>query len=455
MKSVLLLFAAIASLEAQSPKGTVGDGRSDDTAAIQAAADAGTGTLLFTRGRYRLTKTIVINLDKVGFTSLVGDGTATIVMEGTGPAFHFIGTHGGTADPTSVKPEVWEKQRTPMVDGLEIVGANPEADGIEATGTMQLTITRTTVRMARHGIHLTTRNRNVIISDCHLYNNSGCGVFFDNVDLHQSNIIGCHISYNAGGGVVTRGGAVRNLQIGTCDIEANQSPDAPPAANVFVDCSGGSTAEVTIVGCTLQHGGKSPGSANIVFIGKGAGQGKNADADSTQWGHLTIADNVITDTRVNVHLRHARGITMSGNTFGVGHEHHLIVEDCSNVVIGPNSLDRNPRYYLGEAAKANDAIVFKNSRDCTLTGLHIDGIRRQPGAVVIEDCSDFNISGCTIFDSDGAGLLLKNLRDSLVSGCLIRDRRADREAAPSIKIEGGGGNVFANNKLSHGTAGAP
>jgi hypothetical protein len=87
----------------------------------------------------------------------------------------------------------------------------PEADGIEATGTMQITISRVAVHEARHGMHLTVRNRNVIISDCHLYHNTGIGVFYDNVDLHQSNIIGSHISYNAGGGVVTRG-----VACGTC-----------------------------------------------------------------------------------------------------------------------------------------------------------------------------------------------------------------------------------------------
>lgn len=423
----------------------------DETESIQAAVSSGPKVVVFASGTHRLRKTIEIDLDKTGFISLMGNGTARIVMEGAGPAFHFVGTHGGTADPASVKPNVWEKQRTPMVDGLEIVGVNAEADGIEATGTMQLTITRTTIRESRHGIHLTTKNRNVIISECHIYNNNGCGVFYDNVDLHQSNIVGSHISYNAGGGVVTRGGAVRNLQIGTCDIEANQSAEGPPAANVFIDCTGGSTAEVTIVGCTLQHGGKAPGSANIVFIGKGKEGAGISLAETTQWGHLTIADNVISDTRTNVHLVHARGVTMNGNTFGVGHDHHLIVEDSSSVVIGPNSFDRNPRYYTGDAAKANDAIIFKNCRDCTLNGLHVDGVLRQPGAVVIEDCCDFNIAGCTILDSDGSGLLLKNVRDSLVTGCLIRDRRAERQAAPSIMIEGGSGNELGNNLLSHST----
>ena len=76
---------------------------------------------------------------------------------------------------------VWRNQRTPVVVGLEIVGAHPEADGIEATGTMQLTVTRTVIRKVRHGIHLVKRNRNVVISDCHIYENRGVGIFYDRV----------------------------------------------------------------------------------------------------------------------------------------------------------------------------------------------------------------------------------------------------------------------------------
>ena len=435
-----LLFLAVSPAMAQT---AAGDGKADDTAAVQKALSGG-GAVRFARGDYRLTSTVVIDLDQTGFVSLNGDGVARFIMEGAGPAFKFTGTHGGTADPKSLKPEIFGRQRTPMVDGIEIVGAHPEADGIEATGTMQLTITRVAVHEARHGIHLTVRNRNVIISDCHLYHNTGCGVFYDNVDLHQSNITGSHISYNAGGGVVTRGGGVRNLHIGTCDIESNMTPEAPPTANVLIDCTEGSTAEVSIVGCTIQHN-PSPGAANVRFIGKG--KARTPD-DHTQWGHLTIADNVLSDVEVNIDLQHVRGAVITGNTFGGGYEHDLLVTDCSNIAVGSNTFDRNPPYYRGKAEAAKGGLLFRKSRDITLTGMHIDGIRSHPAAVQIEDSDSFNISGCTILDSDGAGLLLKNTGNSLVTGCLIADRRPERAPAPSIRIEGGTGNTLANNKLA-------
>ena len=335
---LLLLLALL--LPAFSPAadvrsfGALGDGKADDTAAIQRAVDSGAGTVRFEKGVYRVTKTIAVDLAAHGHTALVGDGTARIAMEGAGPAFHFTGTHGGTADPGSVKPEIFEKQTMPTVDGLEIAGAHAEADGIQATGTMQLTITRVNIRDCRHAIHLTGRNRNLIVSHSHLYKNRGIGIFYDAVNLHQSNITGCHISYCAGGGVVSRGGEVRNVQISGCDIEANMATEAimgdaaknaPPSANVELDSRGGSIAEVAITGCTLQHTGKVAGSANIHLIGPG--DDKRATSESgeghTREGNVTISSNVMSDVRINVHIEHSRGVAILGNTFWEGFDHEI------------------------------------------------------------------------------------------------------------------------------------
>src|SRR5690606_33833712 len=135
----------------------VGDGQADDTAALQRQIDAG-GGLQLPAGVYRLTKSLVVNLDDVGYWSIHGTGVVRLVMEGAGPAIKIVGTHGGTAAPNTVKPEVWDRQRMPLVDGIEIVGRHEAACGIELTGTMQPTITRVTVRDCLHAIHVTGRN---------------------------------------------------------------------------------------------------------------------------------------------------------------------------------------------------------------------------------------------------------------------------------------------------------
>jgi len=422
--------------------GAVGDGKADDTAAIQKAVDSDAGTVRFERGVYRVAKTIMVNLAEHGHVALTGDGTARIVMAGAGPAFHFVGTHGGTADPVSVKPEIFERQTMPIVDGLEIAGAHDEADGIEATGTIQLTITRVNIRDCRHAIHLTQRNRNIIISNSHLYKNRGIGIFYDAVNLHQSNITGCHISYNAGGGIVSRGGEVRNVQIAGCDIEANMSPDAPPAANVTLDSRGGSIAEVAITGCTLQHTGKAPGSANIHIIGPGDDKRVTSESGEghTREGNVTISANVLSDVRVNIHIEHARGVAILGNTFWEGFDHDLLVEHSSEIAIGVNTLDRNPRYALWQKEAPKQGVEFRDCADCTLSGLHVNGVRGHPAALQLKGCRRFLITGCSILDSDGVGILFENVRASRVAACLIADDRRTGNVM-TVLDKGGEGNV--------------
>jgi hypothetical protein len=423
--------------------GAKGDGTADDTAAVQAAVDSGAGVVFFPKGVYKLTRTVTVDLDKVGFTCLRGDTVARVVMAGAGPAFRFVGTHGGTAGPGTVKENVWERQRMPGADGLEVVGGHEAAVGIEAAGTMKLTLTRMLVRRCLHGIHLTTRNRNVVIADSHIYHNRGVGVFLDHVNLHQINVTGTHVSYNDGGGIVVLGGEVRNLQVSGCDIEYNHGKDRPPTANVLVDSTGGSNAEVAITGCTLQHTRTVPGSANIRIKGPSTPVPKQ---DELRDGHVTITGNVLSDTHVNVHLDHARGVVVTGNTFWTGVEYNLLAEHSTNVVVGPNNFDRNPRYYREEDG-SNDAILFRHCTDCTLTGLHVSGVRRAAAAVALEDCNRFNVSNLAVFDCDNCGLLLKNVTRSKVSGCLIRD---DRPGATSegIRETGGGGNSIEHNVTS-------
>src|SRR5581483_2030962 len=47
--------------------GAKGDGVADDAAAIQELIEAKVGSLRFPAGSYRITKTLVVDLDKVGF----------------------------------------------------------------------------------------------------------------------------------------------------------------------------------------------------------------------------------------------------------------------------------------------------------------------------------------------------------------------------------------------------
>jgi len=425
--------------------GAAGDGVADDTVALQRAVDSGHDVITLSKGIYRITRPIVIDLDKAGYTSLNGAGVSRIVMAGPGPALKFVGTHFKSADPDGFADKVWKRQRMPLVDAIAIEGAHPEAVGIEAVGTMQLTITRVHIRGALHGIHLTGNNRNLIISNCHLYENCGIGIFYDNVNLHQSNITGCHISYNRQGGIVSRAGNVRNIHITGCDIESNMSTETSPTANVLIDSADSSygTGEVAVTGCTIQHNSPSPDSANIRIIGRSKTDRKGRPIRE---GNVTITGNVLSDVKVNVHLKDCRGVILAGNTFWMGYTHNLLIENCSNIIIGANNFDRNPRYDYGDSLNARNSLLVRNSADCTVSGLHITNVWRAPAGLTIENCRRMNVTNCTILDCDNVGMLLKEVIDSRISGCLISDNRPDTEST-SLEVIGGRGNMIVNNLL--------
>ncbi len=434
MHSLLTLLAFTTVLSAQT---LVGDGQADDTAALQKLVDAG-GSVHLPKGRYRLTKTITVDLANTGYAAISGDGTAQVIMAGPGPAFHFVGTHDKSADPWNFKPQVWEKERAPSIAGIEIVGAHAEADGIEATGTMQLTVEHVLIRECRHAIHLTKLNRNIIISACNLYHNSGIGVFCDQVNLHQTNIVGSHISYNGRGGVVSRGGNVRNLQIGTCDIEYNHDPKGPPSANVELDSTGGSIGEVTITGCTLQHTHKAPGSANIRILGAGTDPSllRRVGREHTREGNVTITGNVFSDVEVNIEIQHARGVTITGNTFFESFIHDLLVEDSGNIAITGNNFDRNPRYLVnGNNLAEKNGVILRRIEDSSFSDNLVSGVHGHEAAVDVIDCSRLRIANNSILDSDGVALRLTRVRHSIVTGNLLRDDRPADQRSQSPSLE--------------------
>jgi hypothetical protein len=445
----LLLASPPAAGASVGDFGARGDGQADDTAAIERAVARSGGQLHFPRGVYRLTRPVKIELARLGPVSISGDGAATLLMAGPGPALHLLGTHAGSADPASVKEPVWQNERSPLIDGLVVVGAHEQAIGIQVEGCLQPVVTRVTVRRCLHGMVLTGRNRNVIVGHVNLYDNRGVGLLLEKLNLHQVNVSNSHISYNRGGGIVVRASEIRNLQIGTCDIEANMAADGAPSSNFLLDCTEGSVREGAIIGCTLQHSKAPVGAANIRFVGKSA-------KEPHKVGFFSIGDNQISDCGVNIHLTHARGVNITGNTFFLGHQHNLLVEDSSQIVVGPNVFDRNPDYPPG----SRDGIALIDCRDCTLTGLHVLGARQPEGAVTLRRCQWINLTASMILDCDGCGLLLDAVEHCRVSDCVVRDQRQGRPQPVALRLTSGkenrlGDNLFAGRlEVAAGTVSA-
>ena len=408
--------------------GAVGDGVSDDTAALEHAVNDGDGLLVFPRGEYRISRTLRVNLSRSRRTGIDGSGgTARIVMTGPGPAISIVGSHDKTADPTDVAATVWDAERMPTVRSIEITTTHPEADGIRLEGFFQATITGVLLRNVRHGIHVVRQGRNLLVSHCHIYRCTGAGVYFQEANLHQAVVASSHVSYCRLGGVRIEGGEIRNLQITGNDIEYNTNrsiglpgADAEATAEILVDCREGTIREGTIASNTIQATA-SPGGANIRFLGT---------ADRV--GMWTIAGNVIGSQSVNVHLVGAAGVAISGNYIYGGHERNIFVERSRLIAIGSNVIGHNPDHRDPPIAAG---IRFEDCHDSSLTGVLVQdaiagrGGGRDTAAVAKEAtvelvrCRRMNLSGCQILDPLAIGLLVEDCHDTLVSGCTILDSR--------------------------------
>ena len=395
--------------------GAAGDGTTDDTEAIRHAVADADGRLQFSRGNYLISETIEIRLDEVGRIGIDGDdGTATIIMSGEGPAFRIIGTHGGTGDPNSVKPNVWQRQRMPTIRNIEITGTNPEADGVELIETMQAILEGVLIRQVRHGIRLHKRNRNVQIQDSHIYHNTGVGVFLDGVDLHQINIGGNHISYNRLGGIRIERSQIYNLQITGNDIEYNNhrafDTEPEPTAEIYIDTTADKSAvdEVTIASNTIQAT-PSPGGANIrVLEKKGEGTGSAP-------GLWTITGNIIGNQENNVHLTGCYGIVLSGNCIYSCEQRNVLLENCSLVTLAGNSFRRH-------TPRLNTGVRLVESRDCVINGCSIrdeSGEGQKSGASLLElqGCRRISVQGVQLLDGAPWGLDAVDCREVNVNGC--------------------------------------
>ena len=427
--------------------GAQGDGVNDDWAALQHAIESGDGVLHLNKGTYRITKTIELDLTKQGFGGIRGDsGASRIIMDGAGPAIRIIGDHDGTANPKTYENHTWEKERMPIIESLEIYGRHPASVGIELRKTTKTVITRVLVRECQHGIHLVERNRDFILSDSHLLNNTHHGLYFDNCNLHQIIVHGNHISWNKRSGIKSLNGDVHNLQITGNDIEYNhnagvdKSPnDEPRGAEIWFDASDGVISEVTIASNTIQAT-IQPGGSNIRIWG--------ADTDGVKAARLfTISGNVLGSQTRGIEIRRAQRIAVTGNTIYDSKDRSILFEDCGGFAIGSNTFV----WRSDDEADQRDGIYLEDCYDGTITGITATrmcfGNGQQGGAVTMNNCHDVLLGQSQILDSFTRGVDLIDCERCRVSDCSIIDRRKEPRSAQAVRVRGGRNNLIQNNMV--------
>ena len=335
----------------------------------------------------------------------------------------------------------------PTVCEVEIVGEHDQADGIELDGTMQATISGVLIRRCRYGVHLVRRNRNVLLADSHIYHGrpGGIGVYLDGVNLHQANIVGCHISYCPHAGIKVARSEVRNLQITGCDIEYNFDPTSPtrptsgstPARG---PCARGRSPQ------TRSRPSASPRGVERPDRGARARgvRGRGAVDDHRQHPPEPAgqpAPPVLPGRRRDGQLVRPglRAVDRAGN--------------CRHVVIGTNTFDHNPDYARRDHLDGirSSARQGSTSRTSILEGCRAGG----PDEAAPSRCVDSRevlILGCQVLDPDHRGIDLVNVRHVRVSECTIVDRRAAPTMSEAIRLTGPGrGNLILNNLVGSGT----
>lgn len=431
--------------------GARGDGITDDTEAIIAAVKrGGDGAVEFPHGSYRITRTIEIVLSETGTLGLSGNGgSARIIMEGEGPAFQFTGSHNGTADSESVKETTWNKERMPLVDALEIVGANPKADGLEFRHTLMPVLRALLIRDVYHGIHLVSRNRNVIIDACHVYNCKGIGIYLDSVNIHQIIISDSHISYCKLGGIKVSRSEIRDFQITGNDIEYNCDPEGTVSADIWVDCSRhGSIREGTISGNTIQAI-PSPGGANIRFSGP--------SGNNEQIGLWSITGNHISNQTVNIRLDHTRGISITGNTFIRGYDRNMAINDSHNLIISDNVIDHNKDYFPGKMICLNGISIIE-SQGIILGNNIIDGAEygnlESGVAITISDSREITLTNCHIINPKFRGIQIERSTNVRVNGCLVKEDENKLRMLWGVELKGTcQGSLIKDNTIGKGKKG--
>jgi len=426
--------------------GAIGDGVTDDTAALQHAIDVGDGLLEFNKGTYRISRSLLLDTTRQGFGAVRGaGGTTRLEMHGPGPAIRVVGDHRGTATPTTFRPSTWADERFPTLTEFEVLGAHPEADGIELIKTMQCTISRVLVRKCRDGIRLTQRNRNFVLSDSHLYDNARYGLFFDQCNLHQIIVHGNHISYNKRAGIKSFDGDVHNLQITGNDIEYNNRPgvDQPDEGGAEIDFETpkGVISEVTISSNTIQAT-IQPGGANIRIHGPMAAASSGARL-------VTICGNVLGSQTRGIQLEDARRVAISGNTIYDSEELSIDARRCSGVSVSGNTFV----WRGGDQLPPRDGLRFMDCDNVSVVGAVTErlcfGNAESGAGVTLVRCRDSAVMNCQIIDPLVRGIELQDCLRCQISGNSIVDRRQRPSMQQAIRVLGKSRqNLIQNNMIS-------
>lgn len=290
------------------------NGTSNAATALQSLLTNANGAVVFPKGVYVLNSSLTVDTSKV--KAIYGNG-AILKVTGDFPALIVQGnptTSDWTAGPESMNAKQKEEDSCTVISGLKITSSNSSNGiGIVLTNTFTAVVRDCYIFAIKIGIEVRGRNRNIIIEGNNIYQNASYGIIYsEGSNVHQTNIVGNHISYQQFCIYFKETDQTANVQITGNDIEISTWPSGSLTSSrcVVIDYQNDTSplfSEFEFVGNTIQGHELSDGLIDIM-----------SDNISHPIENVSIVGNQISNVKSGgyaVKLKNCHNIAISGNTY--------------------------------------------------------------------------------------------------------------------------------------------
>jgi len=342
----------------------VGDGVTDDTLAVQKVVNMANSVKFPAVEKILLSSSISIAL---GYTKLIDGNGVTLIASGDFYALTVEGTLNSSASPSSITDAVLKVEGGMLIENFKITSASGvQGGGIDASKAFNLKIENNYIYRCANGIRFSGMNRDVVISQNHIFALTEDGILFDtNVNLHQCNINNNMVMFALNAIHIHNPSAIANFQITGNDLEIVNYPSTgyESAKCIFFDNVDASQApgmfgEIEICGNTIQSHDTS---VDLIVMS----------------GH---ADMPISD------------VSITGNHISNSGGRAILLENCLNVAISGNNYNSIRLYvYELKGECENIIIVADTARGVNATTQNPGGKVHAPSTAVLTNVKCKNV----------------------------------------------------------------